>query len=92
MYARIVTNRENFRFRIDDVSKGKWSHVCDIRGMKQQQMMEALVSWFLAEEDNQDAVLKHDRLRREKAAETPAKGGRGGKTYRGMVGERIVER
>ena len=29
--------------------------------MKQQQMIEALVGWFLASEKNQEAVLKHDR-------------------------------
>lgn len=67
MYADLVATRENFRFRIDEPTKGKWSRVCTVRAMKQQQMMEALVGWFLNSEENQESVLKFDRQRRENA-------------------------
>lgn len=72
MYAVVVADRENFRFRLKDPGqKNRWVETCSSRRMKQQQMMEALIGWFLASPSNVESVLRHDREARSKAAQQP---------------------
>jgi hypothetical protein len=82
MYAVLVSEkagRENFRFRLDGPTKQKWDVTCAGRRMKQQQMIEALVGWFLASEENQETVLRFDRenqprIRKKRPSATTEKG------------------
>lgn len=63
MFMARSDSRENFRFRLEGSAKVRWKAECGRWGMKQQQVTERLIAWFLevATDQQKDAILRQPK-------------------------------
>lgn len=57
VYNSLMAERENFRFRLDPEKKRRWVEMCDRKNVGQQDAIESILGWVLAQDDLTQSML-----------------------------------